>query len=68
MEKLEKEYFNEKEISDYSGISVSALRAWRFRGVGPTYVKVSRRLIRYKITDFEDWMKERQVKLGKRQI
>ncbi len=42
------------QVSDWLGVSVSTLTQWRYRGVGPRYVKVGRH-VRYDWRDLEAW-------------
>jgi len=39
--------YTEKEASDLTGIKVKTLQGWRLRGVGPPWVRVGQRLVRY---------------------
>lgn len=43
------------------GIKRGTLRAWRSRGVGPPYVRVSARMARYRVADLEAWLAARVV-------
>lgn len=42
--------------------SVSTLRKWRVQGGGPSYVKISRRSIRYRYSDLMGWIDSRIVR------
>jgi hypothetical protein len=37
------------------GFSERTLESWRHRGEGPAYIKAGR-LVRYSVTDFEQWL------------
>jgi hypothetical protein len=50
----------EREAAQMLGCSVYALRAWRSRKIGPPYYRVST-LIRYRISDLEEYLRSRQV-------
>jgi len=43
----------------YLGYKVCALAAWRLRGGGPLFVRVSGRSVRYRKTDLDAWINER---------
>lgn len=42
------------QVSDYLGVPVNTLTQWRYRGIGPRYVKVGRH-VRYDWRDLERW-------------
>jgi predicted DNA-binding transcriptional regulator AlpA len=50
---------SEKEAAGDLGFSIRTLQAWRVRGGGPPYVKVSARCVRYRQSDLEEWIEER---------
>lgn len=52
---------NEREAAAYLGYSVRALQNWRVRGGGPRFVKVSRRSIRYRLRELNDWIEDHTV-------
>ena len=45
----------ETQASLFLGFSPRALQAWRYRGGGPLFVKVSSRCVRYRKKDLIDW-------------
>ncbi|MFI6324643.1 helix-turn-helix domain-containing protein [Nonomuraea sp. NPDC050556] len=47
------------EVADYLGIPQKTLVQWRWRGVGPRYIKVGRH-IRYRWADIEKWLDQNQ--------
>jgi len=49
----------EKQTSRLLGFSVRTLQAWRVRGGGPRFVKVSARCVRYRQSDLDRWIEER---------
>ncbi|HTG34971.1 MAG TPA: helix-turn-helix domain-containing protein [Thermoanaerobaculia bacterium] len=58
-EKSETPLKTEKEAAGLLGFSVRTLQAWRVRGGGPQFVKVSARCVRYRLTDLDSWVEER---------
>ena len=52
---------NEHEAADYIGHSVRSLQNWRVRGGGPKFVKISRRSIRYRFSDLNEWIESKLV-------
>lgn len=61
----EDDLVDEKYLADYLGITERALQAWRYRGKGPKYIKISARMLRYRIKDINDFLekKAKQTKL-----
>ena len=43
-----------QEVADYLGVPLRTVDSWRYRGVGPRYVKVGRH-VRYDWRDLEAW-------------
>ena len=39
-------------------VSPKALEAWRYRGGGPLYCRISAKVVRYRLSDLEDWIAE----------
>ena len=52
---------DEKRAAEILGVKPRSLQAWRIRGGGPPYVKISAKCVRYRITDLEEWAAERVV-------
>lgn len=61
MDNREQDYVNEKELSKYASIPLSTLRNWRFKGQGPPYKKISPRMVRYSLKEFQEWMEDHTV-------
>lgn len=49
---------NTKEAAALLGISVRTLEDWRSNGIGPKYVKVGQKIIRYEIYDLNSFVNE----------
>ena len=49
----------EPEAAAFLNFSPRALQAWRVRGGGPPYVKISTRAVRYRKSDLDRWIEER---------
>ncbi len=48
-----------EETADYVGATPRTLEAWRLRGGGPPFVKVSKRMVRYRLSDVTKWIEQR---------
>jgi hypothetical protein len=46
---------DEAETADRLGVAQATLRNWRFRGLGPAYLKVGRK-VWYRAADIADWL------------
>jgi len=54
-------YVDEKELSKNISVSLATLRNWRFRGQGPPYKKISRRMVRYSLKEVKEWLENHTV-------
>lgn len=41
------------DAADLLGVSPRTLEDWRWRGIGPPFYKLGRRIVRYRATDLE---------------
>jgi predicted DNA-binding transcriptional regulator AlpA len=48
-----------RQVARQMGVTPGTLEAWRLRGGGPKFVRVSKRCIRYRRQDVESWIEER---------
>ena len=55
----------EQEVSEIKQIKLSTLRNWRYKGVGPPYVKLNNRLVRYPESALEKYFEDHIVDLEK---
>jgi predicted DNA-binding transcriptional regulator AlpA len=54
----------ERDAADYLNVTEYALQKWRYRGIGPRFVRLGRRTggaIRYKISDLNEWIANHTV-------
>lgn len=51
-------FLREEAAAKYLNFSVSTLQKWRFRGLGPNFVKIGVS-VRYRLTDLETFTSER---------
>jgi predicted DNA-binding transcriptional regulator AlpA len=57
---IEERLWSEKEISFHLGLRPRTMQMWRLLGRGPKYLKLSDRIIRYKLSEVLAWVEERQ--------
>jgi len=50
-----------KALAEHLGVSDEALAQMATRGTGPQYVKISGRLVRYRMADVEAWLESNLV-------
>ena len=50
----------QEDAAQMLGVSPRALEAWRYRGGGPRYIRISGRCIRYRRSDIMTWIAERE--------
>ena len=46
---------DERAAAQALGLTPRTLQAWRARGGGPPYVRVSSRCVRYRVVDLDAW-------------
>lgn len=56
----------EMEACELLSLSVRTLQAYRTRGVGPRFIKLGAKCIRYRYSDLLDWCKESESKTTKK--
>lgn len=54
------------EAAEVLGVTEAALAQWRFRRVGPTYMKLNERTVRYSHGQLEEWVVLQTVERGPR--
>jgi predicted DNA-binding transcriptional regulator AlpA len=55
-------YIDENRAAKLLGLSPRTLQGYRVKGGGPPYVKISHKVVRYKVSDLMDWIKTRTRK------
>jgi excisionase family DNA binding protein len=48
-----------KEAAEMLGVKPSTLQKWRYRGVGPGYVRLSHKNVRYSSEELAKYIKEK---------
>jgi predicted DNA-binding transcriptional regulator AlpA len=54
-------FLTPKELSKQISVSVKTLERWRKEKVGPPFVKIGNKRIRYHIKDIDAWVQENMV-------
>ena len=49
----------EKQAADYVQLTPRCFQAYRYKGGGPQYVRISSRCVRYRLEDLEAWLADR---------
>lgn len=55
---------NPTELAELIGVDPQLLAEWRSRRVGPPYLKLGHRTVRYRSSDVERWLASRKVSGG----
>jgi hypothetical protein len=50
---------DEHFVARYYRVSLGTVRRWRYLGRGPRYRKIGNHLVRYCLSDLEDWLASR---------
>lgn len=58
------ELVDEKIAGKVVGKPPPTLRDWRYRGIGPTYIKVGPKSVRYRRSDLESWLEANTIRPG----
>lgn len=56
----ESELLRPEQAAVRCNVSKFTLRHWRLNGAGPRFIRLSRRAVRYRLSDIEEWLKERE--------
>lgn len=50
------------QAADFLGLAAPTLESWRCRGTaGPRYVRLSKRAVRYRAADLDEWVRAHAV-------
>jgi len=50
---------DERELAVYLGLTTRCVQKMRQDGSGPKFIRISRRAIRYRLKDIEQWLTDR---------
>lgn len=56
MNKTASHLLSETEVAEIYGFRLPTLRNWRATRVGPRFLKINGKMIRYRISDIEDYL------------
>jgi predicted site-specific integrase-resolvase len=54
------QYMTPEQVAERYQVSPDTLKEWRYKGVGPNYLHLGKR-VRYKLADLEEWEREREA-------
>lgn len=52
---------NISEVAEWLGVSTQTMHNWASRGIGPAKVKLNARVVRYRVSDVEDFINARTM-------
>jgi len=61
MEEKETAYINDVQAAKIIGLSKQTLRNWRYKGLGPEYIKLNSRCIRYDLKSLDRYMTKHRI-------
>lgn len=64
MDTTHETYLNPREVASRLGMTTDGLAHWRWKGTGPTYVKLGRQ-VRYPESELRKWIADRTTVLAK---
>ncbi len=64
MPRTNNDYFTTDELAERLAIKPNTLERWRSQGVGPPFVKVGNRAVRYKFAEVEAWLEKERPAPG----
>lgn len=47
---------DEQEVASIYGFKLSTLRNWRSHRLGPAFLKINGKMVRYRVSDIEDYL------------
>jgi hypothetical protein len=60
MEEINDKYLTTHQAAALLNVPTRTLEGWRYRGVGPRYLKYSRSTCRYRLSDLLDFLEKAQ--------
>ena len=59
-----KSHWDEHAAAEYLGVTVATMRDWRFRRVGPQYVKYLNKAVRYPAAEVVKFAEQSRVRMA----
>ena len=51
----------QREAAKFLGVSPATLNSWRCQRIGPSWIRISSRCVRYRVGDLRQWLEGRRV-------
>ena len=58
------EYLNTNDAAAFLGLTPGGMETMRKEGRGPAFIRASGKLVRYRVTDLNNWMAQYRVEPG----
>ena len=55
-------HYKPVDVASMLNLTTQTLMLWRKKGIGPEWVKLGQNIVRYPITNFDEWMNDRHNK------
>lgn len=49
------------QAAHYIGVTKGCLDRWRLQGKGPPWIRIGTRIIRYRIEDLDEWLRNNRI-------
>jgi predicted DNA-binding transcriptional regulator AlpA len=53
---------SQRQAAEMLGLSARTLESMRLKCIGPSFVRLSRRCVRYQVVDIQAWIEQHRVK------
>ena len=52
-------HYKPVDVANMLNLTTQTLMLWRKKGIGPEWIKLGQNIVRYPITNFDEWMNDR---------
>jgi|TARA_R110002153_G_scaffold216654_1_gene369159 predicted DNA-binding transcriptional regulator AlpA len=52
-------YYKPVDVASMLNLTTQTLMLWRKKGIGPQWIKLGQNIVRYPMTNFDEWMNDR---------
>ena len=52
-------YYKPVDVASMLNLTTQTLMLWRKKGIGPQWTKLGQNIVRYPMTNFDEWMNDR---------
>ena len=52
-------YYKPVDVASMLNLTTQTIMLWRKKGIGPQWIKLGQNIVRYPMTNFDEWMNDR---------